>query len=319
MQARARRAHLLPAAHMNERRQQRNGRRGFVFSVRLTEAERARAELAQALHGGPRALGPWLVWQALRAAPKTEDELAIALRRLGTGSSASPLRVPVTLSPQGVPGSSGYYRPSSGSTTTQRFADDGASPGQVLPPVAERVILDLCAGSGSWSKPYADAGYRVVHVTLPDADVRTYVPPENVWGVLAAPPCDQFSLARNGHPSPRDILRGMETVNACMRVVLQCRPRWWALENPVGLLSTYLGTPRDVFQPCDFGDPWTKRTALWGEFTLPERGPHVRPVGGGPLCLECDPERRATTWCNVAAHRAVTPPGFARAFARANP
>lgn len=27
----------------------------------------------------------------------------------------------------------------------------------------------------------------------------------------------------------------------------------------------------------------------------------------------------ATTWCNVAAHRAETPPGFARAFFQANP
>lgn len=260
--------------------QARHGRRGAVFSLRVTDEERARLDVYQRAGGGPRALGPWLVWRALDAGP-----------------------VPGLV----VPRQADAAAPRAGNT----------DPG---PPVAERLILDLCGGSGSWSQPYREAGYRVELVTLPDHDVRTYVPPPNVWGILAAPPCDQFSLARNGHPdSPRDLLRGMEAVNACLRVVLQARPRWWALENPVGLLSRYLGTPRDVWDPCDFGDPWTKRTAIWGEYQLPKRGPFVEPLGGGPLCPICDPMRRKTTWCNSSAHRAVTPPGFARAFFTANP
>jgi hypothetical protein len=151
--------------------------------------------------------------------------------------------------------------------------------------------------------------------------VRTYVAPGRVWGVLAAPPCTEFSLARNGRDDarPRDFVRGMEAVNACLRIVTQAAPRWWALENPSGLLSRFLGTPRDVWDPCDFGDPWTKRTALWCSFTRPARGPFVEPKGGGPFCRVCDPEGRRTAWCRVAAHRAVTPAGFARAFFEANP
>jgi hypothetical protein len=163
--------------------------------------------------------------------------------------------------------------------------------------------LDLCAGSGAWSEPYAAAGYEVIRVTLPD-DVRTFATQADVWGVLAAPPCTEFSLAKNGQP--RDFVAGMECVNACMRIVLQARPRWWALENPVGYLGRFLGTPRDTFEPCDFGDPWTKRTALWGDFALPVRGPFVAPTGSAM--------DRST-----AAARAVTPPGFARAFFEANP
>lgn len=158
-----------------------------------------------------------------------------------------------------------------------------------------------------------------MRVTLPEGDVRTFVPPRGVWGVLAAPPCDQFSLARNGHRSPRDFARGLEVVSACLRIIQRARPKWWALENPVGLLSRWLGTPRDVWDPCDFGDPWTKRTAIWGDYAIPTRGPFVVPVGGGPLCAECDPERRKTSWCSRADHRARTPPGFARAFLHANP
>jgi hypothetical protein len=75
----------------------------------------------------------------------------------------------------------------------------------------------------------------------------------------------------------------------------------------VGQLRHFLGTPRDVFEPCDFGDPWTKRTALWGEFERPERGPYVRPAAG-KLRL-----------ASGARERARTPSGFARAFFRANP
>lgn len=141
-------------------------------------------------------------------------------------------------------------------------------------------------------------------------------PDRRVWGVLAAPPCEQFSMARR---APRDFRKGLETVGACLRIIAAVRPRWWALENPIGMLSRFLGAPRDAWEPCDFGDPWTKRTGIWGKFNLPRRGPYVEPKGGGPLCIVCDPDRRETTWCNSAAHRAVTPAGFARAFFDANP
>jgi site-specific DNA-cytosine methylase len=185
------------------------------------------------------------------------------------------------------------------------------------PVLRDRTILDLCSGTGAWSEPYARAGYRVVRVDLPKLDMRTWKPPKRVWGVLAAPPCDQFSLARNGSKAgPRRILDALAVVHACLAIVALTSPEWWALENPVGLLSTYLGTPKDVWHPHEFGDPWTKRTAIWGDYNVPERGPHVRPrAGGGPLC-PCNGKRRV---CWRAAHRAVTPPGFARAFFEANP
>ena len=51
-----------------------------------------------------------------------------------------------------------------------------------------KIILDLCGGSGSWSRAYVAAGYDVRNITLPAYDVLTYEPPENVYGILAAPP-----------------------------------------------------------------------------------------------------------------------------------
>jgi hypothetical protein len=166
------------------------------------------------------------------------------------------------------------------------------------------VIFDLCAGSGSWSDPYAAAGYIVLRVTLPATDVRTWTPPCRPWGILAAPPCNEFSRAKRAE---HDHLEGMSCVNACLRLVAQCRPRWWALENPQhGDLSRFIGLPTWTFQPYDFGDPWTKATALWGEFSPPTRRTPVVPTGSAM-------DRSGS------AARAVTPPGFARVFFEANP
>ena len=41
----------------------------------------------------------------------------------------------------------------------------------------DKIILDLCGGTGSWSKPYKEAGYDVRIITLPEYDVRSYIPP----------------------------------------------------------------------------------------------------------------------------------------------
>ena len=86
-----------------------------------------------------------------------------------------------------------------------------------------KIILDLCGGSGAWSRPYRQAGYDVRVITLPEYDVLTYSPPENVYGILAAPPCTEFSLAKNGSRRTRDLEAGMETVEACLRIIWQCR------------------------------------------------------------------------------------------------
>ena len=91
---------------------------------------------------------------------------------------------------------------------------------------------------------------------------------------------------------------------------------WWAFENPVGRLRRYLGAPILRFDPCDFGDAYTKRTYLWGRFTEPQRQP-VTPIrvtqqGSWVQRLGGSSERTKTL-------RSITPPGFARAFFAANP
>ncbi len=198
---------------------------------------------------------------------------------------------------------------------------------------AERkIILDLCGGTGAWSKPYAAAGYDVRVVTLPE-DVRLYQPPENVHGILAAPPCTMFAISGNRWKRTDEQMKdALSMVDACLRIIFACKPKWWALENPVGKLIHYIGKWRYTFQPCDYGDPWTKRTCIWGEHWMPGTKP-VEPVGlwtdgtpSGKLGIVDHPEYLPPDWIHKlpeskdrATLRSITPPGFAQAFFAANP
>ena len=57
-----------------------------------------------------------------------------------------------------------------------------------------KIILDLCGGTGAWSAPYKEAGYDVRNITLPEYDVRNYkIPDEPIYGILAAPPCTHLA------------------------------------------------------------------------------------------------------------------------------
>lgn len=192
--------------------------------------------------------------------------------------------------------------------------------------------MDLCGGTGSWSKPYKDAGYDVRLVTLPDNDVRSYRPPDDVYGILAAPPCTQFSRARTTAKTPRDLKGAMEIVEACLRIIWEARIngslRFWALENPTGFLRQFLGAPAMTFRQWQFGGRFQKPTDLWGYFHQPSPTTSKEPEGISLALRDnwshppiphhiraLDPSIRKQR----AAVRAITPIGFAKAFKAANP
>jgi len=208
----------------------------------------------------------------------------------------------------------------------------------------EKIILDLCGGTGAWSKPYLEAGYDVRNITLPDYDVRTYKPPKNVYGILSAPPCTEFSLAKTNSKYPRKMKEGMELVYHCLRIIWEAQYKlptplaktttlkFWALENPFGLLRRFLGHPVFIFNPYDFGDAYQKKTCLWGYFNLPKKKPlkkfskdfiHTISPSGKPLkkfdrlkTKEIAPEYYGKL--TRQERRAITPQGFAKAFFEAN-
>lgn len=133
-----------------------------------------------------------------------------------------------------------------------------------------KTILHLCADTGSDTKPYRDNGYNVILVGK-DIGVENYTPPKDVYGVFANPVCTEFSTARSTGKA-RDPEKGMEIVRECQRIIAECTPVFWVIENPAtGRLKDFLGDPVMTYEPWHFGSPWTKRTALWGKFNKPER------------------------------------------------
>jgi hypothetical protein len=221
------------------------------------------------------------------------------------------------------------------------------------------VILDLCGGTGSWSKPYSDAGYDVRVITLPDYDVEHIdfagdhftlyaqnmhvrnmdIPYAEIFGIFAAPPCTEFSIAKNGHHRERDFTAGMKTVRACMNIIWSAQERgrlkFWALENPRGYLRRFLGVPRYTFEQWQFGGRYVKATDVWGFFRIPTPTVKDRPEG---MTVRNPNGRTNSRFWEVrslpgehaaylsqfgsddkrAAIRAITPPGFAEAFYKAN-
>ena len=167
----------------------------------------------------------------------------------------------------------------------------------------KKIILDLCGGTGSWAKPWEDAGYKVHTITLPTYDVTKVritddylefpqtkdngvlmISKSAIYGILAAPPCTMFSFARTKAKKPRDLKEGMECVRACLDIIWSCKEiqqatgkktlplKFWALENPArGFLTHFLGKPAFVFSPYEFGDDYQKETALWGHFNEPKK------------------------------------------------
>jgi len=231
----------------------------------------------------------------------------------------------------------------------------------------DKIILDLCGGTGEWARPYKEAGYTVYTITFPDYDITNFhiesieekphiifnsnndsedilIPLIKIYGILAAPPCTQFSIARNDKTAklPRDLKEGLKTVDAVMDIVRACLLnhyrkddkglKFWALENPTtGYLGRFLGKAPFKFNPCDFGDPYTKRTSLWGEFNEPKKTPVQASKTNFVKYAATDDEikqdklsripegyQKKTRYDTRKIIRSITPKGFAKAFFETN-
>jgi len=183
----------------------------------------------------------------------------------------------------------------------------------------KKIILDLCGGTGSWSKPYAENWYEVINVTLPQTMLGRFNPPQGVYGILAAPPCTDFSVSGAQYWKQKDkdgtTIESMSIVMACLMVIAKCQPKFWVLENPIGRLPRWVGKYRMTFNPCDYGDAYTKKTCLWGRFNEPLKTPviPIRTTSQGSWVQKLGGKSDRTKEL-----RSITPPGFANAFYKAN-
>ena len=199
-----------------------------------------------------------------------------------------------------------------------------------------QTILHLCADIGSDSKPYSDAGYNVITVGK-DIGVQNFEAPDNVYGVIANPVCTEFSIAKGFHKTG-NYEKGMVLVDACLKIINECSPIFWVIENPAtGKLKNFLGKPDFTYEPWNFGDPWTKKTALWGDFNIPKKRYlnwkdvpkneklYIRPGRPKPSmaflhksAIKDIPAFSGITVEDDMSFRSLCPQGFAQAFFKAN-
>lgn len=206
--------------------------------------------------------------------------------------------------------------------------------------MVKKIILHLCADIGSDTKPYQDDPEYEVILIGEKIGVENYTPSVNVHGIIANPVCTEFSTAKGFHKY-NDIDKGMFLVRHCQRIIETANPKWWVIENPYnGRLKNELGEPNFVYQPWQFGSPYTKKTALWGKFNTPtsiyknwkdvpkNNNLYIRPGRSKPSLafmhkssIEFMPEFE---WAkpyikNDADFRSLCSQGFAKEFKKVNP
>ena len=188
----------------------------------------------------------------------------------------------------------------------------------------KKIILSLFDYSGNWPKFYKENGYEVFQVDIKlgidimSLDKDDY-PFEKVHGVLAAPPCTDFAGSGAQYWKAKDEDGGtaasLALIDKTLEIIDLFKPEWWALENPVGRLQKLrpqLGNPW-YFQPHWFGDPWTKKTGLWGNFNKELPRNEVEPDPNSWIMKLGGKSERTKEL------RSMTPLGFAKAFYLANP
>lgn len=190
-----------------------------------------------------------------------------------------------------------------------------------------KIILSLFDRTGVWSAPFLAAGYdvRTIDLEIDDVDVleinQEWLADYDmtlVHGVLAANPCTDFAVSGARWWKEKDDDGRTEAATKLaqhtLAIIEYLKPSFWALENPVGRLGelTGIGKPRLQFQPHNYGDPYTKRTQLFGNFNPDLPQANVEPTEGSKIHkLRGDvPEQKA--------QRSETPQGFALSFAVAN-
>lgn len=183
-----------------------------------------------------------------------------------------------------------------------------------------KTILSLFDYSGSWSKPYRDAGYDVIQVDIKHGtdvfEVMEWVlcdrnPNFKCYGILAAPPCTDFSISgvsfwKSKETKPADYYSDVTClqfdnsldmhlgfVYATIEIIHQLKPKFWVIENPVGRIGKFvpeLGEPW-YFQPYWYGDAYSKKTALFGKFNKPLKTTNIGLFADGSLEMcEVEPE-----------------------------
>lgn len=201
-----------------------------------------------------------------------------------------------------------------------------------------KTLLSLFDYTGNWAAPFALGGWNVIlwdikhvsnyfdtHSDINEASADYFY--EHIFdnfgtvdAIIAALPCTDFAVSGARWFKEKDqngsTAASIELAYQTLRIIDLCQPDWWAVEQPISRLHNLvpeMGSPRMYFDPCDFGDPYTKKTALYGNFNSNLRKTPVEPIEGSKMHLKYGGKSDRTKEL-----RSVTPEGFAQAFYKAN-
>jgi site-specific DNA-cytosine methylase len=148
-------------------------------------------------------------------------------------------------------------------------------------------LLELFSGTGSIGKTFAQMGWEVVSL---DSDVKTdatikediltwdhtVYPPGHFDAIWASPCCTQYSCARRGAKTPRNLPLADALVIRSQELINYFNPRVWFIENPqTGMLKNRLFMINipfcDVDYCCYCNWGYKKRTRLWNNVNFKGR------------------------------------------------
>ena len=231
----------------------------------------------------------------------------------------------------------GFMTPEQADARVQRWKDNARGQYQDEAKKSvnnELVVLSLFDLTGSWSQPWAEAGYDVYTYDIQEnpyvGDITNFSTEffnhlfgmfdgKEVHAILAACPCTDFASSGSRHFAAKDAdgrtYSSIELVQQTLATIEFFKPAVWAIENPVGRIEKMNGLPpwSLSFDPWHFGEDYTKKTLLWGRMNADLPIAPTEPTAGSKMHSQYGGSSIETK--NA---RSATPEGFAYAFFEAN-
>ena len=169
-------------------------------------------------------------------------------------------------------------------------------------------VLELFAGHGGWSAPWAEAGHEVVTLDFDPVFETTIVADilevpltdfHDFQVVLASPPCETWSIASLGHhwgtwpdgssfrPKTPEAEVGIAILKRTVELIEYLDPRIALIENPRGAMrkSKLIPYDRRTVWYCHYGVRHAKPTDLWVRgFQMDDNLCHNRKPGHPDYC-----------------------------------
>ena len=135
-------------------------------------------------------------------------------------------------------------------------------------------VLVACESSGTVREAFNKLGHNAWSCDLLEADdgstrhftgdVFDVLDTCGDWDiVIAHPPCTYLCVAGNRWHAGSEEREEAITWTMALAQTFKQRGYRWAIENPVGVLSTQWRKPDQYIQPWQFGHGETKKTGLW--------------------------------------------------------